>query len=60
MSRTGRRLRPGARRLQGAPARKDDAMKYMIMMFGGLGAATQERSPEWIAGMHELLMKLDT
>src|SRR5262249_9975265 len=40
-------------------ARKDDVMKYMIMMFGGLGAATQNRSPEWIAGMHELLMKLD-
>jgi hypothetical protein len=35
-------------------------MKYMIMMFGGIGAATQNRSPEWIAGMQELLMKLDT
>jgi hypothetical protein len=35
-------------------------MKYMIMMFGGIGAATQNRSPEWIAGMNELLMKLDT
>ena len=35
-------------------------MKYMIMMFGGLGAATQDRSAEWIASMHELLMKLDT
>jgi hypothetical protein len=35
-------------------------MKYMIMMFGGLGAAIQDRSPEWIAGMHELLMKMDT
>ena len=35
-------------------------MKYMIMMFGGVGAATQNRSPEWIAGMHQLLMKLDT
>jgi hypothetical protein len=35
-------------------------MKYMIMMFGGLGAATQDRSPDWIAGMHQLLMKLDT
>ena len=34
-------------------------MKYMIMMFGGLGAATQDRSPQWITGMHELLMKLD-
>ena len=46
-----------------APARgagrKRHAMKYMIMMFGGIGAATQNRSPEWIAGMHELLMKLD-
>jgi hypothetical protein len=35
-------------------------MKYMIMMFGGLGAAIQDRPPEWIAGMHELMMKLDT
>lgn len=35
-------------------------MKYMIMMFGGIGDATRDRSPEWIAGMHELLMKLDT
>jgi hypothetical protein len=35
-------------------------VKYMIMMFGGTGAATQGRSPEWITGMHELLMKLDS
>jgi len=35
-------------------------MKYMIMMFGGIGEATRNRSPEWIAGMHELLMGLDT
>ena len=35
-------------------------MKYMIMMFGGIGAATRNRPPEWIAGMHELLMKFDT
>jgi hypothetical protein len=34
-------------------------MKYMIMMFGGNAAAAQHRSPEWIAGMHELMMKLD-
>jgi hypothetical protein len=32
----------------------------MIMMFGGTGVAAQERSPEWIAGMHELMTKLDT
>jgi hypothetical protein len=35
-------------------------MKYMIMMFGGLGATLQNRTPEWITGMHELMMKLDT
>ena len=35
-------------------------MKYMIMMFGGLGAAIRDRPPEWIAGMHDLMMKLDT
>ena len=35
-------------------------MKYMIMMFGGLGASLQDRSPEWITGMQELMMKLDT
>jgi hypothetical protein len=34
-------------------------MKYMIMMFGGLGAAVEHQSPEWITGMHELLVKLD-
>ena len=34
-------------------------MKYMIMMFGGIGPAVQHRSPEWIGGMHELMMKLD-
>jgi hypothetical protein len=35
-------------------------MKYMIMMFGGTGEAVANRPPEWIAGMHELIMKLDT
>ncbi len=35
-------------------------MKYMIMMFGGLGATMASRTPEWITGMHELMMKLDT
>ncbi len=35
-------------------------MKYMIMMFGGLGATMQTRTPEWITGMQELMMKLDT
>jgi hypothetical protein len=34
-------------------------MKYMIMMFGGLGGAIESRPPEWIAGMHELLVKID-
>ena len=35
-------------------------MKYMIMMFGATGAAVAGRSPEWMAGFHELIMKLDT
>jgi hypothetical protein len=35
-------------------------MKYMIMMFGGLGDTMQTRTPEWITGLHELMMKLDT
>ena len=35
-------------------------MKYMIMMFGGPGATMQNRTPEWITGMHELMTKLDT
>jgi hypothetical protein len=39
--------------------KKGIEMKYMIMMFGGLGATLQTRTPEWIAEMHELLMKLD-
>jgi hypothetical protein len=34
-------------------------MKYMIMMFNGLCDSLPDRSPEWIAGMHELLMGLD-
>ena len=34
-------------------------MKYMIMMFGGLGAAIEGRPAEWINSMHELLVKLD-
>jgi len=35
-------------------------MKYMIMMFGGLGATLENRTPEWITGMHGLMMTLDT
>jgi hypothetical protein len=53
MSRTWWRLRPGVGRSQGAPERKDHAVKYIIMMFGGIGAATQDRSPEWIVGIVE-------
>jgi hypothetical protein len=34
-------------------------VKYMIMMFGGVGASLENRSPEWIEGMHALLMGLD-
>jgi hypothetical protein len=34
-------------------------MKYVIMLFGGLGASLDTRSPEWITSMHEFMMKLD-
>ena len=34
-------------------------MKYMIMMFRGLGATLETRTPEWITSMHEFMMKLD-
>ena len=33
-------------------------MKYMIMMFGGVGATLSQRSPDWIKGMGELMMAL--
>jgi hypothetical protein len=41
-------------------ARREWVMKYMIMMFSGVGASLEERPPEWISGMHALLMGLDT
>ncbi|WP_426503145.1 YciI family protein [Dactylosporangium sp. McL0621] len=34
-------------------------MRYMIMMFGGLGASLEERSPEWIGGMQAAMMDMD-
>lgn len=34
-------------------------MKYMIMMFGGLGATLETRAPEWITSMHAFMLKLD-
>src|SRR5919112_2763033 len=34
-------------------------MKYMIMMFGGLGASLADRSPEWITGMQTVMMRMD-
>jgi hypothetical protein len=39
--------------------RKEIEMKYMIMMFGGLGTTLETRTPEWITSMHEFMMKLD-
>ena len=35
-------------------------MKYMIMMFGGVGESMAGRPAEWLAGFQELIMKLDT
>lgn len=34
-------------------------MKYMIMMFGGLGASLAERDPQWITEMQTALMRMD-
>ena len=34
-------------------------MKYMIMMFGGLGTSLAERSPEWISEMQATMMRMD-
>lgn len=34
-------------------------MKYMIMMFAGLGETLQDRTPEWVAGMQKFMFDLD-
>ncbi|GIF01926.1 YciI family protein [Paractinoplanes rishiriensis] len=34
-------------------------MKYMIMMFGGLGASLADRSPHWITEMQTAMMGMD-
>ena len=34
-------------------------MKYMIMMFGGLHASLENRTPEWITNMQAFMLKLD-
>jgi len=34
-------------------------VKYMIMMFGGLGASLADRSPEWIKEMQSVMMRMD-
>jgi hypothetical protein len=34
-------------------------MKYMIMMFGGLGATLADRDPEWITRMQTTMMTMD-
>jgi hypothetical protein len=34
-------------------------VKYMIMMFGGVGASLADRPPEWIAQLQQLMMSMD-
>jgi len=34
-------------------------MKYMIMMFGGMGASLADRTPEWITRMQTTMMTMD-
>jgi hypothetical protein len=35
-------------------------MKYMVMMFGGVGATMETRTPEWIKNMQQFMGNLDT
>jgi hypothetical protein len=35
-------------------------MKYMIMLFGGLGMTMETRTPEWITSVHEFMLNLDS
>ena len=34
-------------------------MKYLVMMFGGVGASLADRSPEWITNMQTTMMRMD-
>jgi hypothetical protein len=34
-------------------------VKYMVMMFGGVGEVLATKTPEWIANMHSFVAKLD-
>ena len=34
-------------------------MKYLVMMFGGVGEVLATKTPEWIANMHGVVEKLD-
>src|SRR4051794_3958255 len=54
-----RQLRLVADARHGARSEGDRRLKYMIMMFGGLGASLTDRDPEWIAGMQATMMRLD-
>jgi hypothetical protein len=58
MSGTRSRLRPRA----GVPAGALDegsTVKYIIMMFGGLGESLADRSPDWIKRMQTTMMTMD-
>lgn len=43
----------------GRGMKEADGLKYMNMMFGGLGASIADRDPEWIAGMQATMMRMD-
>ncbi|WP_243706510.1 YciI family protein, partial [Micromonospora sp. KC721] len=38
---------------------KELPMKYMIMMFSGMGASLVDRSPEWITEIQTTMMRMD-
>jgi hypothetical protein len=56
-------MRPARSDREPAPTvgrrQKETLMKYMIMMFGGVGASLAHRSPEWINGMQATMMEMD-
>src|SRR5688500_17583345 len=58
MSRTGMSV-PTRGRVRDRAREEGDTMKYMIMMFGGLGASLADRSPEWITEMQTGMMRMD-
>jgi hypothetical protein len=57
MSMIERRLRLG--RVAHTLDRRGWEVKYMVMMFGGVGEVLTTKTPEWLANMHSVVQELD-